>query len=84
MRVPATVGSAGLFLLVDIADAVPGERPGEPSRTMMAPRISSYTSGAFGNILAIFRIQALQSAAEAQPDPYITARHAKRCPLAVA
>jgi hypothetical protein len=30
MRVHATVSPAGLFLLVDIVDAVPGERPGEP------------------------------------------------------
>ena len=30
MRVHATVGDAGLFLLVDIVDAVPGERPGQP------------------------------------------------------
>ena len=30
MRVHATVGGAGLFLLVDIVDAEPGERPSEP------------------------------------------------------
>ena len=30
MRMHATVGPAGLFLLVDIVDAEPGERPGQP------------------------------------------------------
>jgi hypothetical protein len=30
MRMDATVSPAGLFLLVDIIDAEPGERPSEP------------------------------------------------------
>ena len=30
MGMHATVGDAGLFLLVDIVDAVPDERPGQP------------------------------------------------------
>jgi hypothetical protein len=29
MRMHSTVGSASFFLLVDIVDAVPGERPSE-------------------------------------------------------
>ena len=30
MRVQTTIGAAGFLLLVDIVDAVPGERPSEP------------------------------------------------------
>ena len=30
MRMHATVGNAGLFLLVNIVDAEPGERPRQP------------------------------------------------------